>query len=204
MWEVGFAMARRKSVLFLAQDVKRLPFDIRDMRVIEYSRQALADTLTEPLAAAIRQTVSRGAEQSKNPIQYLCGDWFGCYYILRDNADFLGRERWEVRIRDDRVLDVTVASQSFEQQYSGEMFAEDGFVIVVIQASSHNERIFMRFKKPIPGNDDIMCGVWSALDFDTKAATGPMILSRNELKESTLEDLKTSRYESAACTLRVM
>jgi hypothetical protein len=203
MWEVGYAMARKKPVLFLAQAVKQLPFDIRDMRVIEYSSESLAGTLVQPLAAAIRQTLSRTAAQSKNPIRYLCGDWFGYYYILRDNADFLGRERYELGVRDDHFLDVTVTSQSFDQQYSGDMFAEDGFIIMSIQPSNHNERIFVRFKKPIPGNDKTICGVWSALDFDTKVAAGPMILSRNELNENTLEDLKRARFESAAYTLRV-
>ena len=57
MWEVGYAMALQKPIVFLSQDVASLPFDIRDMRTIKYDRQALSGTLRDELATAIRATL---------------------------------------------------------------------------------------------------------------------------------------------------
>lgn len=58
MWEVGYAMALRKSVIFISQDVDSLPFDLRLMRTISYQRHALYDSLERQLAEAFRETLS--------------------------------------------------------------------------------------------------------------------------------------------------
>jgi hypothetical protein len=57
MWEVGYAMALKKPILFLSQTVKDLPFDIKDMRTIGYDREFLNSTLLGPLSEAFRKTL---------------------------------------------------------------------------------------------------------------------------------------------------
>ena len=57
MWEVGYAMALRKPVIFISQDVSSLPFDLRLMRTIQYVRHDLADTLERQLAESFRETL---------------------------------------------------------------------------------------------------------------------------------------------------
>ena len=57
MWEVGYAMALRKPVIFISQDVNSLPFDLRIMRTIEYDRFSLDETLEEQLEEAFRKTL---------------------------------------------------------------------------------------------------------------------------------------------------
>jgi hypothetical protein len=60
LWEVGYAMALGKPMILVTQDVANLPFDIRDIRTIPYSRTSLAKTLRQPLKEAIMQTIARG------------------------------------------------------------------------------------------------------------------------------------------------
>ena len=57
MWETGYAMALKKPIVFISQDVKALPFDIRDMRTIPYNRLSLTETLEFPLTDTIRETL---------------------------------------------------------------------------------------------------------------------------------------------------
>ena len=53
----GYAMALRKPVIFISQDIDALPFDIRLMRTIPYNRKSLADSLEHQLAEAFRETL---------------------------------------------------------------------------------------------------------------------------------------------------
>ena len=57
MWEVGYAMALRKPVIFISQDVGSLPFDLRLMRTIAYDRHSLAESLERHLSEAFRETL---------------------------------------------------------------------------------------------------------------------------------------------------
>lgn len=57
MWEVGFAMALGRPVLLLSQDVRTLPFDLRQMRTLAYDPGAGSDPLRADLVAAIRATL---------------------------------------------------------------------------------------------------------------------------------------------------
>lgn len=66
MWEVGYAMALKKPVLFMTQDVGALPFDIKDIRTIGYDRQSLAKTLQNPLTEAFRDTLGRYEVRSES------------------------------------------------------------------------------------------------------------------------------------------
>lgn len=59
MWEVGFAAALQKPTILIARGSATLPFDIKDVRTIEYSPADLAATLKPHLDSAIRQTLSR-------------------------------------------------------------------------------------------------------------------------------------------------
>lgn len=66
LWEVGYAMALSKPIVFISQDLKGLPFDIKDMRVLEYSRDNLARSLREPAATAIRATLAKHSVPRRN------------------------------------------------------------------------------------------------------------------------------------------
>lgn len=71
MWEVGYAMALRKPVIFISQDVGSLPFDLRVMRTIPYDRHSLAGSLEDQLAAAFRETLGAFAlerEEATTPL----------------------------------------------------------------------------------------------------------------------------------------
>ena len=50
--EVGYAMALRKPVIFISQDVGSLPFDLCLMRTIQYACHSLAETLERQLGEA--------------------------------------------------------------------------------------------------------------------------------------------------------
>lgn len=57
MWEIGYAMALGKPVIFLSQNLAERPFDLVDMRTINYSRERLSETLENQLATVVRATV---------------------------------------------------------------------------------------------------------------------------------------------------
>lgn len=57
MWEVGYAMALGKPIVFIRQGVSDIPFDIRDFRIINYSRESLYTTLSSILRESIRDTL---------------------------------------------------------------------------------------------------------------------------------------------------
>jgi nucleoside 2-deoxyribosyltransferase len=68
MWEVGYAMALKKPIIILTQNLNELPFDIRDLQSLEYRRNQLANTL-RPLTDMVIDTIrtlgtSMTAEQS--------------------------------------------------------------------------------------------------------------------------------------------
>lgn len=71
MWEVGYAMALRKPVIFISQDVQALPFDLRLMRTIQYDRHSLAESLERHLAESFRDTLGAFAlerEEATTPL----------------------------------------------------------------------------------------------------------------------------------------
>lgn len=59
MWEVGYAMALNKPVIFITQDITKLPFDIKDSRTIIYGRQSLAESLRDKLTKAVSATLGK-------------------------------------------------------------------------------------------------------------------------------------------------
>lgn len=59
MWEVGYAMALKKPIIFINQTLESTPFDIRDMRIIKYERDSLSSSLRKQLSESIRETLSR-------------------------------------------------------------------------------------------------------------------------------------------------
>jgi hypothetical protein len=57
LWELGFAMALEKPTIIVTQSVATLPFDIRDMQSIEYTRTHLSTTLIAPLRQSLLDTL---------------------------------------------------------------------------------------------------------------------------------------------------
>jgi hypothetical protein len=57
MWEVGYAMALGKPTVVVTQTLKELPFDLKDMQTLEYSRSHLNTTLRVPLRRMVVDTI---------------------------------------------------------------------------------------------------------------------------------------------------
>lgn len=66
MWELGFAMALQKPTIIITQDIAALPFDIKDMQAIEYSRSRLNATLTAPLKRSFLDTLAAAQDQGES------------------------------------------------------------------------------------------------------------------------------------------
>ena len=58
MWETGFAMALNIPTILITQNLSSLPFDIKDMQSIPYSRDRLSATLAGPLGRSIVDTIA--------------------------------------------------------------------------------------------------------------------------------------------------
>jgi hypothetical protein len=65
MWEVGYAMALQKPTILLTQKITEIPFDIKDMLTLEYSRNNLSKTLSQPLRRIVLDTIESGTQLSK-------------------------------------------------------------------------------------------------------------------------------------------
>jgi len=59
MWEVGFAAALQKPTIAICQHEHEVPFDVKDVRNLRYSRGALSSTLRKPLEDAVKATLTR-------------------------------------------------------------------------------------------------------------------------------------------------
>jgi nucleoside 2-deoxyribosyltransferase len=59
MWELGYATALGKPVVVITQRSDQLPFDIKDVRTVQYSRKALSQTLRDPLTEMLKATLER-------------------------------------------------------------------------------------------------------------------------------------------------
>jgi len=57
MWEIGYAMALSKPLLFVTQKLDEMPFDLLDMVSIEYDRNHLTQTLGNKLKRSVRDTI---------------------------------------------------------------------------------------------------------------------------------------------------
>jgi hypothetical protein len=69
MWELGFAMALGKPAVIVTQDLRSLPFDIKDMQGIEYDRNRLNATLQAPLRQSLLDTLGAMATEPKKDDQ---------------------------------------------------------------------------------------------------------------------------------------
>lgn len=57
MWEVGYAMALLKPVIFITQEISSLPFDLKDMQGIPYDRSRLGSSLGNSLRRTLLDTL---------------------------------------------------------------------------------------------------------------------------------------------------
>lgn len=60
LWEVGYAMALGRPVILITQDLRALPFDIKDVRAVEYHKTSLAESLFNTLVESVRHTIEGG------------------------------------------------------------------------------------------------------------------------------------------------
>lgn len=67
MWELGFAMALEKPTIIVTQSVATLPFDIKDMQSIEYSRNRLSASLGTPLKQSLLDTFGALSAKAYSP-----------------------------------------------------------------------------------------------------------------------------------------
>ncbi len=123
--------------------------------------------------------------------------WFGYYLISRNHQPYVGREIMNIGkgVFDSFIVrDTSITSQG--QTYKGTVKLERNFIVIQMRPKLHEEEIFIRLKRNIPGNDEVMYGLWSALDMDGNAAVGPMILSRQELEEAYLNDIVKTKIKN--------
>ncbi len=73
MWEVGYAMALDKPVIFISQEGSTRPFDIKDMRINEYERDSLESTLEKRLTESFRATLSQITQERTDVLRPMPG-----------------------------------------------------------------------------------------------------------------------------------
>ena len=57
MWEVGYAMALKKPLVLISQNLMELPFDLKDWRTLKYDRTSLSSTLCKDLPKVFTDTL---------------------------------------------------------------------------------------------------------------------------------------------------
>jgi hypothetical protein len=119
------------------------------------------------------------------------GDWHGYYYIWVDGRPLLKQESWKISKGIKYKLKVHVKTLPDQKlSYKGYINIERYSLVVRLNTEEYQERIFCRFRSPIPDNASLVTGFWIGLDFNGRNAVGPHLLSRNLLTRVHKLDLK--------------
>lgn len=70
MWEVGYAMALEKPIIFISQSIDTTPFDVKDMRIIKYTKDTLPTSLRVPIEKSLRETIVRYNDDNFNSSRF--------------------------------------------------------------------------------------------------------------------------------------
>lgn len=116
------------------------------------------------------------------------GAWYEYHWSLIDNNPELKREHWKVKKGIFERLKVVAKSIPSEKLvYKGKIYQERNHLIAIFKATTHTEEVFCRLSNPVPTNDNIITGLWLALDYNRKIISGSLVLSRDELTEEEVQ-----------------
>lgn len=142
---------------------------------------------------------SRGRGKHDRRNSQLVGRWYGYYPCWVNEATEVVSEVWEVKEQDRSQLAVTVSTLggralSFRGNIS---FERDQFLVRLI-ANEHQEEVQCRFKMPIPGNDDVVVGLFLGFDFNGTIMVGTHLLSRRPLDAESVNQAFADRFTFAS------
>ncbi len=128
---------------------------------------------------------------SNRSINYFTGEWYGYYFILREGEELFCEENFTLTQSkfDPQKLILQGRGKTIDQVYNGYVKFEENFMLFTFNPSGHNETVFMRAERPIKGHDRRIVGLWSAWDFDNKAAVGSLVLTREPHEKEQIKEI---------------
>ena len=124
------------------------------------------------------------------------GNWYGYYIINEGNKVIIKQESWKIKLSITNKLSVYVETiQDSKLTFNGILYEESGKVIAIVKANEYEETVICRYSLPIPGNDKLLIGLYSGLDFNGIAAVGPTIISRDILDNAKVTTLINNNLE---------
>lgn len=138
---------------------------------------------------------------------YIEGEWNGYYFTFAEGKSKLTLEKWIIKkgFRENLVVNVqTIPAGTLS--YKGEVQLQRDNLVVKLKAQEYPIETFTIFKSPVPGNDNIIIGLWLGLDFNGEVTAGPGVLSRTSLSEQDLHRLLFDKiqYDSYLKTIRLV
>jgi len=128
---------------------------------------------------------------------YIEGNWHGYYFVFVDGKSQLTLEKWVIKkgLRENLVVNVETVPEKIPS-YKGEVQLQRDNLVVNLKAQEYPVETFTIFKAPIPGNDNIITGIWLGLDLNGEVMAGPGVLSRKPLSEKELRELLFDKIQS--------
>lgn len=122
---------------------------------------------------------------------YIEGNWYSYYSIFEDGAPVIKKEKWEILKGINHSLKVKVdgigTNDNVISRYDGYVMDEPNFYTIRLKPKSHKEVILIRFKKFYSFNKELVLGLWSSFDYDSRSCVGPQILSKKQIDQNQVK-----------------
>lgn len=143
-------------------------------------------------------------------IDYLLGDWYIYNVSFLSNIKIINKGKWSIKKSVLGGIKINIKYYDKENnivnfvKYSGEVYKEEGSIIVVIKGEEHSENVFCRLLISNPSNIDYIYGVWLGKDLDYINASAPLILTKNEVADDDINSIIKRNFKVKDYAIRVI
>jgi hypothetical protein len=114
-------------------------------------------------------------------------------HLFEDGTPVIKTEKWQIVKGINHSLKVKVigidANDNITSRYDGYVMDEPNFYTIRLKPKSHKEVILIRFKKFYSFNKELVIGLWSSFDYDSRSCVGPQILSKRKLDQKNVKTI---------------
>lgn len=137
------------------------------------------------------------------------GIWYSYHFTRKNQQVRTVSTKWKVERNYRGRLVVTgrrnggLAAGEGVLQCKGSAFTEEGFLVILVQATGYDAHWSIRVNNPIPTNEQSVCGLWLSYDFDGDLTAGPILFSRDVMDLQQAE-LMLKRSVSASTSYKLL
>lgn len=125
----------------------------------------------------------------------LLGEWHTYHWSRINGEPVFRHEKWWVRRSISGIGIETDDEHREHLHYRGKVSFASSHVVLTFAGKGHEELLHVRFNAPIPNEDTIMVGIYSAEDFDHELYAGITIACRRQRSDDDAKALLARRYQ---------